>query len=76
MSVSIGYKPVDPENLTPISGGSTFLKIIEDEYGSDPILNDSCIGWLRGVQSCGHDGAGELIQAISTHGPIQLESRW
>jgi len=77
MSVSIGYRTFQPKKLKYVDGGSTFFGILKDEFGEFPfILYDSNIGWLRGVASCGHAGAEELIRAISEFGKIEVEAEY
>ena len=72
MSLSIGYRPVDPAGLTWIDGGSSFWAIIVSEHGQYPELDSGDVAWLSGVEACGHSGAGELIRAINEYGRISV----
>ena len=76
MSISIGFRPVNPNELTSIDGGSKFWEIITEAHGGDPVLNDSHINWLNGVECCGYKGARDLINAICEYGPIQVKANW
>ena len=76
MSISIGYRPHNPKGLTRVGGTSDFWRILEDNYGSKPILRLNDIEFLKGVSACGHNCAQELIDAIYEFDVIEVEASY
>lgn len=75
MSTSIGFRPHNPKSLTYVDGGSSFLSVLERAFGVVPVvLDDNHIMILRGIEAAGYSGSGELIEAISNHGRIEIDS--
>ena len=77
MSVSIGWRPNNPNQLIFINGGSSFHKVLEDAFGNFPITLDSKnTERLRGIAACGYTGAEELIDALYEKDSIIVEAEW
>jgi len=77
MSVSIGWKPKDPNGLTYIDGGSTLHGILEKAFGCFPMtLSSKNIKVLEGVAACGYEGVYELITAICDNEVIAVDDEW
>jgi len=77
MSVSIGWRPVNPKQFDYVGGGSSFLKVLETAFGELPInLSDKHILKLSGIAACGYPGADELIEAIRKKEHIEVVARY
>jgi len=78
MSVSIGWRPDDPKQLKYISGGSSFLAVLETAFNQkEPLpLGEGDIKVLRGIAACGYEGAEELVSIIHENGSIIVEAKW
>ena len=75
MSVSMTYRPHNPEHGKHFSNRSNLHKILEDTFGDFPItLCDSQIDILRGISACGYEDVDELVSAIHEFGKIKVEA--
>lgn len=73
MSVSMYWKPTDPNSGTHFQGASDLKSILEEMFGEFPaILNLNDIGRLEGVRACGYRSVQSLIDAISQHDSITI----
>lgn len=77
MSVSMTWQPHETKRGKHFNGGSTLHGILENAYSSFPIvLSMDNVEFLKGLQACGYDGAGELINAIYEYEVIKIEAEW
>ena len=77
MSVSIGWRPNNPNKLNYINGGSSFHTVMDRCFGSFPItLTMDDYKTLEGIEACGHDGATDLMCALNEQGSIIVDAEW
>ena len=73
MSVSMYWKPTDPDGEIYFAGTSTLKQILEDAFGPFPLmLSDKHIGKLEGIAACGYSSMHDLVSAINDHNCITI----
>lgn len=70
MSCSLHWKPSG--NGERVNCGSALRDAIGDEFGRKCTLDHHAIAFLRGLAAAKIEGARELIDAIETHGAIDV----
>ena len=77
MSVSIGWRPVNPKQLTYISSTSSLHSALENAFGAFPLrLDAESLDTLVGIRACGYEGADGLIDAVEEKGAIEVVAEW
>ena len=77
MSVSMYWRPYKPKTGKYFDGTSTLHGILEKTFGSFPIiLTNSDIPKLQGIEACGYEGIGDLIQALYDYEQIKITAEW
>ena len=77
MSVSLSWRPVEPNSGKVFSKSSNLQKIMEELFGDFPIvLGRDAVPKLEGVRACGYDDLQELIEALYTYENIKIVISW
>jgi len=73
----MSWQPHKTKRGKYFDGGSSLHKILEDKFGSFPIvLSENDIEFLQGVEACGNGGVGDLVSALYEYGTIKIEAEW
>ena len=73
MSVSIGWRPKNPETVTRFGRGSALYEALEKVFGKFPItLMRTDIVKLEVMSACGYDEIDTLIPLFSDNDAIEL----
>lgn len=77
MSLSLTWKPVDPNIVKTFGGGSSLCSAMVDAFGQTPFIiknTEKNIGKLEGMISCGHKQLDNLISNLEEYGSIEIDT--